>query len=504
MKKLLILTIPILITCCSLLPELRELTIKKTTSSLTVSNDYTTNLIDEWVANRGYAINLLVVKQWNGFKNGTKLIPYNYPVAPDNYIQPSDQNDCYLWNSTNTNFSGAFTAAFIVSKPTPGTKATPLFDTFANAPNCKLLLRISATNAHIGISYNGIIYDCGTTFPYDNNFHQLVYKIDGANNIAQVWLDNVKQGNDFTITGGAINSGSGMYFFKDTSGNFYGVGSYKKIRLYNEYIADSTVNKLYTGDFKDNVVDNTPTILFCIGGQSNVQPPTPDNVIAQYPDSLKNGFPNVQLFNWISNINVFNAIPANTQTFYFGSYPVAIGANLSAACELQKKFPSRYLYMCQMSKGSAGMSDTWTPHIANDLYNTRLKPVCKEAYQLLSRVEQRPVTVYLLWIQGEADANTVDPANAYYQGLTDMAADFRTNVDPNTIFIISALSTRTNKPYGNVIRQAQFDFVASDTIKNKYLDTEDAARFPFYSSPPLHYTQLGCINIGKDAVKFIN
>lgn len=504
MKKA-ILFIAILLTACSFN---YGITPSKNTTHRTVF-DYTGNLIDEWVANRGYVVSQLTVKTWSGNVNGIKLTPLGaLPVAPDNYIQPIDGNDCFKWSTVGHSFTGPLSGAFIIRKTTAPTNKAVIFDTSSNTPECQFLLRISTTNTHMGISYNGVVHDCGAAFTYDSNFHQLVYKVDGANNICSVWLDGAKVGSDMPLTGGGLNCNTGqdVVFFRASAGSYFLTASdIKKMRLYNEYIADTTIQNLYTGSFSSNVVDSTPVIYCIIYGQSNVQPPSSDNVIAQYPDSLKNGFPNVQLFNSLSAVNYFAPMPGNTQVFYAGSYPVAIGPDLSFAYELQRKFPGYLLRINQFCKGSTALYDTWNPHITTDLYSTKVKPTSLEAYQLLTRVEQRPIAgVYVLYIQCEQDAQSAVQSAAYYGLLTDMAADFRAAIYPNAVFIISALSSRTTMAYHTVVRQAQEDFVASDTLKNFLLNTDDAARFPFDGLPPLHYKQLGCINIGKDAVTFIN
>lgn len=492
MKKLMLLSV--LLIGCSLTPDI--LFNHSGSTRIMQANDYSTNLVDWWVSTRGPVIHSsnTYVDEWRGYANNRILTQAGtplFPVADGSF--DLDGNDAFKFVSTAITTPSI---AFMVKKTSKRFSANPLFDSNTGTPRLKLFLELSGTNSHIGFSYNSITYDTGHDFIYDGQKHTLIFTL--GSNVATVWLDGV-QISEHTVTGGALVwNAQTLWFFRALSPQ----GSYadmnvEAMRLYNEKLSESAVLDITSSLFSNGaIIDNTPVHFWWIAGQSNCGPSLNIN---EYPVTMSSGFPDDILWDHVSNNNVFIPILANTNIYLAGSYPVKPGPFLSVIYNTYQQFPGEQVKVFEIYKDATSLALSW---ISGGTLRNKLLLSGKSAYLTATLIEKRNIVEKkFLWIQGEKDATDLTWSNAYYNNLVSLDNDVRSAFGSDVVTIISALSANSEesgKPGKWIVRDAQEQFVALDTVKHKLINTDDAARFPLNSG--VHYYVTGHINIGLDAV----
>lgn len=384
------------------------------------------NIYDEWVGNGGNvngnivrgSLNLMLSTSsykfydWGGTQRNYRILATGLVDAPVSGLVPLDGNSDYFTLPTNTypGITGSISVAFLIKGSATASRTITIFDTNTNAPRLKTFLRISSGNTHMGISYNGVTYDCGAAFPYDNALHTLIVTVDGAGTTAKLWLDNVQQGSSFTITGGGLNANTGqvLYLFngQGAPSNQFANVSVAKVRIYTEAISNIKVGILSTGDFQNTTPTSTPVRVAIRNGQSNISPPVADNYRNQYPGYLQTGLTSVYVWQQTSNSNKFVPIPDNADVYATsGAYSVRTGSNLKTAYDLRQKYPTDELRIIEFYQGATALAVAWENSVAGSLQNISLQYI-NNAMTLLKAEQRNIVSVKYFWHQGEGDAGT--------------------------------------------------------------------------------------------------
>jgi len=447
-----------------------------------LTNDYTDNLYDEWVANRGIVPGGDYLKGWSGNINDKYLTGYSTLNYPENGILNAGAGYLRLLtgNSNNTSInSGSFTVAYSIRKSNQ-TGEIMLFKSFSD-PKISFYLQISSTNTHMGILYNGILYDSGFDFIYDSNFHQLVFTIDDVNNKAGIYLDG-------NIVGGLIDiTGDQLILNPIQTINIISSNTeVKKVRIYTESLSQENISMLSDGEFSENpFIDNTPLRLVVIAGQSNVGfVPNSD-----FPDSIKN----YQSGGLIYSIN-------NNKPKFVSANTIG-GPGLPLLYYIKTKFPGDDIRYTIHYKSNTGFSNTganWTGTL-----RTQLKLYTNNSLKVLNSEQRNIVGIYFLWIQGERDATNEIWANDYYNQLSLLMAEMNDILGYSSINIISKLTTRSPSLYAATVTNAQHQFVLSDIVKNKLIDTDNLQSEYTMINGNVHYNAQGCTKIAETASTFI-
>lgn len=476
--------------------------------------DYTTNIYDSFVPNRGIVptADSLTVSTWSGIINLRKLTQLGTPAIPANAVMTFTLGQGFLLpTASNPSIVGAASFDFKIQKTSATSGIVDLLDTNTNVPRLKFYLRISVGNPNVGISYNGITYDAGFVYPYDASIHNMSLCVDGTNNVATIYLDTVLKAT-ITITGGQLNCNTGQVlgFFRNAVANSEQfAGTCKGFRIYNEYHSAATITILHTGSWQNDIVDNTNLIEGFIWGQSNVGPPlVSDNTIGFYDATLQNGFADVEMWDYV-NLK-WIPIPGSVSTLISGGFigSIKIGEILKIAYDLRAKFPGYKIRLMEYYLASTPLANTGTTNwvATNTLYkNWKNNALCA---MVVDTLEQRNlVKRFIFGSQGEQDSLVLADSNNYPANIIEFYQRIRVYLGATTLAIHSLVSTRISSsfPAAQVatVRNGQIAWAATDATNNKTIDTENASLYP-YSTGNIHYNPTGQTNIGAQVVTYVN
>jgi carbohydrate esterase-like sialic acid-specific acetylesterase len=104
----------------------------------------------------------------------------------------------------------------------------------------------------------------------------------------------------------------------------------------------------------------------------------------------------------------------------------------------------------------------------------------------------RPIKpAVVVWMHGNADATSLTNAQAYNAGLHTMFDGYRAVYGNQLYVVITILNANVTSAYKDIVRQAQFDYAASDP-RSVLVDLDD---LPFQENE-VHYTSAGVEEIG--------
>lgn len=486
-----LLSLLFLLTACSLNIEVQpSFSVKRS-----VFGDYTSNIYDDWAANRGLRLTSNAsLNKWIGLTNSLILThtgTTNLPSVPSGGVLATTSMG---FNTDITHpITGAFTFCWYGRKQTATNAEVTIFDTNTAAPRAKVMLRISSAINHIGISYNGVIKDTGVQFPYDANFHTIFVRCDGTN--AAVFLDGSQIGSTFTVTGGGLNTTQKLFILTSSTG--LGLfGETKRIRIYKESLSDSLISVVNSGDFVQHIVDTGNSRLLGFFGQSN-NGENASFTRADYPTVLQGQLDDPWLWDYVANdpgSNSFIPIPANVSAFFTNSsYPIACGPFLNAGYTIKQNYPNDHVFILETYKGGTNLYADWAPGTPTGLRAVSIGRM-QTALATLIAEERTLVSINFIWIQGENDCNTTMQPS-YLSNLNLLDSDMRAVCGSDMRFIEVYLSSqcisRTTQ-VGNDIFANQMTFVSQDTV-HRFGVVTDSFQMMTY---PVHYTPTGYCSIG--------
>ncbi len=197
-------------------------------------------------------------------------------------------------------------------------------------------------------------------------------------------------------------------------------------------------------------------------------------------------------------------------------YSNRFGVELSLAKALQEQYPDRRIAMIKYSRGgtsidqeAAGGFGCWEPDFAKgngvNQYDHFLATV-RNAHAVTDidgdGSPDRLIPAGILWMQGESDAHYTPEIAKRYQAnlrrLMDLIrAAFRADDLP---VVIGQISYSKKDPpswkHGEIVRQAQADYVAADGKAALVTRTDE-----YGYSDPWHYDTAGYLDLGKEFAK---
>lgn len=237
--------------------------------------DYTNNIQQEWLFNRGIAIEVVsdtdvdyLTDQRNGyllFNSGTMNVPVNGRIVNTNGFSTQA--------APGLGFTGDVSFAFCVSKSTASGAIQILFDSVA-APAFQFQTQISGANLDMRFAYNGVNYALtGQQFPYDSDFHTVVVRArtDAGTVKLSVVIDGTLRGSEISATGSMINwsAATARRFLRSASTVW--AGSISRLRIYKEWVTVENCALLSQSNsvFKQTDTDNSSIRFYATWGQSN-------------------------------------------------------------------------------------------------------------------------------------------------------------------------------------------------------------------------------------------
>lgn len=269
--------------------------------------------------------------------------------------------------------------------------------------------------------------------------------------------------------------------------------------------------------------------LYYLGGQSNMDGFgfTKELAEADYQDVSK-----VRIFHGTEGLDgqpvagegLWTALqPGHGYGFHSdgiaNQYSDRFGVEISFAKRLIELYPDRPIAILKYSRGgtsidqrAAGGFGCWEPDFAGgegagagiNQYDHFLAAV-RNAYESTGDIDgdgeaDRLIPAGILWMQGESDAvYGEEVANAYQGNLKRLMDLIRATLRTDDLSIaIGRISDSGRKQeklvwtYGEIVRQAQADFVKSDTAAVLVTSTDE-----YGYSDPWHYDSAGYLDLGK-------
>ncbi len=279
--------------------------------------------------------------------------------------------------------------------------------------------------------------------------------------------------------------------------------------------------------------------LYYLGGQSNMDG---FGYTKELSDADYQGIEKVRIFHGtegldgqpVAGMGLWTALqPGHGYGFHsdgqVNQYSDRFGVELSFAKRISELYPDRPIAILKYSRGgtsidqrAAGGFGCWEPDFAGgegagagiNQYDHFLAAV-RNAYQSTGDIDgdgeaDRLIPAGILWMQGESDAVYGEEVANSYQGnlkrLMDLIrASLRTDDLPVAIGRISDSGRQQEKlvwTFGEIVRQAQADFVKSDAAAALVTSTDE-----YGYSDPWHYDSAGYLDLGKqfaDALKSLD
>lgn len=221
--------------------------------------------------------------------------------------------------------------------------------------------------------------------------------------------------------------------------------------------------------------------LIVLAGQSNA---VGGGYASEAPSSITG---NYAATRFAEQINCYNDYPAACDlTETWGDLHIRSGTYMGAEITLGRAVGNCALIKC--ATNGTSLAGDWNPSVSTgtQCFQRMLDFIAARIADLGEATD----TPTLVWIQGETDADAVAFANAYQTNLTAMIAAWR-GVYAGSRVVISALSTRSARPYQATVRAAQQAIADADPLV-KLVPTDDLP----LRSDDTHYTTDSFIKLG--------
>lgn len=277
------------------------------------------------------------------------------------------------------------------------------------------------------------------------------------------------------------------------------------------------------------VVQATDFHVYFLGGQSNMDG---YGYVNQLPVELSAVQPKVMMFHGntspdgrtVDGHGIWSPLkPGHGVGFQSDGktnrYSDRFGVELSFAQAMQNQYPDRRIAIIKYSRGgtsidqdAAGGFGCWEPDFNQgngiNQYDHFLATV-RNAHEVTDidgdGSPDRLIPAGILWMQGESDAHYTPEIAKRYQAnlrrLMDLIrAAFRADDLP---VVIGQISYSKKEPpswkHGEIVRQAQADYVAADGKAALVTSTDD-----YGYSDPWHYDTPGYLDLGREFAKQLN
>lgn len=457
--------------------------------------DYTSNLYDEWVANRGFIVNSdnTTIQSWTGYRNGILITPTSNFTIPSNSDLTLSVNTWGFTLPASTTVTGDVTLAYVIKSSSRRNAEQRLFHA-VGTPQLIIDLETSSANVNMGMIYNSQSLNFGTSFPFDGQYHVLVFKIlSGVG--ASVYLDGVKVGNTVTFSSSTSidwTANSTRRLFRTAStGQVSFVGSARKVRIYKEALSDDKISIIsdHSNAFFNKVTDSRTIYRLYNMGQSNAN--GSQIVTSDLPINLRGDIPNC--FVWDFNLRKFVPLNSDSRPVNFG-----IGPIFQTAWLHHQQYPDALIYINSYCIGGTSLAVDWAVGTGQrylewfQYYN---------ACNTLLEIEERMANVidtYITWVQGENDAQVQSQANAYQTNEFNFITDVTSRLGITDIRVMN-ICNRLNLgtfPYRETVRSAK-SANALAFSNMFFINPDDAVRYPL-GADGIHYTWTGYENYATD------
>lgn len=409
--------------------------------------DYRTNMVEEWVMNRGLVIKPTndYIEYMNGQNGNHRLLTSGNLLTTNNEIQLTTLGDGFAnaFDTEITNgygFTGDISLCFYVKKPSAHSAIQVLYDT-ANSntstnPVLQFRTQLSGANLNMEFNYNAVSYPLtGQQFPHDSDYHVVIIRIrnDAGTIKGSVLIDGTQRGSEQSFTGSMTNWDAKIarrYLRTNTTTWF---GYVKRIRVYKEWISDTNAQFLSnTGAvFKRDEVETRTEVVLAGKGQSNWEGEPCATTAGLTPSDRQ--LP-IQRTNFFSNFSA----RILTGPVLSEVRPVNGPGPLIELCyQATSKYSNNNFYVISVALSNTGYASYWNSRTSG----TGWIEYSRQLTNLLIKLKAEGRIITEVWLPdnlGENDAsNTTDAGN-----FATNAANF---FDDVTAIITGILPTATIK-----------------------------------------------------------
>jgi hypothetical protein len=263
--------------------------------------------------------------------------------------------------------------------------------------------------------------------------------------------------------------------------------------------------------------------LYYLGGQSNMDG---YGYVAQLPAALNAPVAGVMIYHGntgndnaeVDGRGVWSVLqPGHGVGFRSDGdtnyYSDRFGVELTFAEKMKELFPDEKIALVKYSKGgtsidtsAAGTFGCWLPNYTGgngvnqyDHFLATVKGALSSTDIDGDGIKDKLVPSGIVWMQGESDGNVEYAASIYKENLAVMIDSIRNAFNaPDMPVVIGRISESHNDAdsivwtYGDVIRQAQADYVNEDGNAALVTSTDN-----YKYSDPWHYDSDGYIDLGR-------
>lgn len=166
------------------------------------------------------------------------------------------------------------------------------------------------------------------------------------------------------------------------------------------------------------------------------------------------------------------------------------GPELMFGLDMEKAYKDDNIALIKVAYGATSLAVDWNPTTPGFAYK-KFRTVVKEQMESL-KVDYEPVIDGMLWMQGEADAGSIEQANAYEQNLRNFIKNVKTDFNcPNLKLVIGRISNSSAWVYRATVRPAQ-EKVANELKNTSWINTDDLPMVDMY-----HYNSDGQLTLGS-------
>lgn len=397
-------------------PQIRILPTQNGLVTNTGYVDYKTTMYEEWILNRGIVINAANtgVEYWNGQNSNYRLVAGTATMlTSNNEILTTTLGEGFAtaFDTEITNgfgFTGDISIVLYVKKTAAHSAVQILWDSanpnLSTDPLFQFQTQISGGNLNMQFSYNAVNYPLtGQQFPYDANYHVVVIRArnDAGTIKLSVNIDGTQRGSEVSVTGSMTrwDAKNIRRFLRSSSTTWFGY--VKRIRIYNEWLADATITSYLTPSnsvFKRDEVEKKRESVVASWGQSNT-------LGAPFSDPLQ--LPSDRQLSFLST-NLFSNVTSRTLTgtILAGVRPATYAPPLiEMSYQLIKKYPNENFYIIHVAASNTGMAVFWNSRASG----TGWIEYSRQVVNLLMKLKAEGRTIYQVSIpdyQGETDAST--------------------------------------------------------------------------------------------------
>jgi len=385
--------------------------------------DYKTNMVEEWVMNRGIVIRATndYVEYIQGRNGNHRLLTSGNLLTTNNEIQLTTLGDGFAnaFDTEITNgygFTGDISIVFYVKKPSAHSAIQVLYDgansNSSTNPLVQFRTQVSGANLNMEINYNAVSYVLtGQQFPYDNNYHVVVLRIrnDAGAIKGSINIDGTQRGSEQSMTGSMTDWGAKIarrYMRTSTTTWF---GYVKRIRVYNEWLSDANISTYLNASnsvFKRDEVETKDEWVVACWGQSNWLGEPFSTTSELTPSDRQQQIPNTNFFGDVTT-RLLNGPLLSEVRPALGPGPV-----IELGYQLKTKYPNKNFYVISVAASNTGMASYWNSRSSGTGWLEYSRQLTNLLIKL--KAEGRTIsTVAICDYQGETDASTTTDANNF-------------------------------------------------------------------------------------------